>query len=198
MPKSSSRHDGRDPHDAAQVLHWTPTSWIEAIDRTGCAPRSPQGVEDTCSSFTMSQKQAAVARLQQFAAGWSGTFPGASVFSACRCRRRRELNEIHHAFDTLHASGVAFMSNYGRVWPGHPNRPVLRRARPPQAVVYVHPILPEACRDMMPGVVESALEICSTPRARSQALSTTVRCCARRTSVSSSAFGRRHAAFASA
>jgi predicted TIM-barrel fold metal-dependent hydrolase len=51
------------------------------------------------------------------------------------------------------------MSNYGRVWPGDPKfAPVFDELNRRKAVVYVHPILPEVCEDMMPGVGESALE----------------------------------------
>ena len=51
------------------------------------------------------------------------------------------------------------MTNYGRVWPGDPKfAPVFDELNRRKAVVYVHPILPEACQDMMPGVGESALE----------------------------------------
>ena len=69
------------------------------------------------------------------------------------------LLEIRYAFDTLHADGVGLMSNYGRVWPGDPRfTPVFDELNRRKAIVYVHPILPEACQDMMPGVGESALE----------------------------------------
>ena len=69
------------------------------------------------------------------------------------------MEEIRYAFDTLHADGVGLMSNYGRMWPGDPKfAPVFDELNRRNAIVYVHPILPEACQDMMPGVGESALE----------------------------------------
>jgi predicted TIM-barrel fold metal-dependent hydrolase len=51
------------------------------------------------------------------------------------------------------------MSNYGRVWPGDPMfAPVLDELNRRKALVYVHPIIPQACKSMMPGVGESAFE----------------------------------------
>jgi predicted TIM-barrel fold metal-dependent hydrolase len=51
------------------------------------------------------------------------------------------------------------MTSYGDKWLGYPQfTPVFDELNRRKAVVYVHPILPEACEDMMPGVGESALE----------------------------------------
>jgi predicted TIM-barrel fold metal-dependent hydrolase len=45
------------------------------------------------------------------------------------------------------------------VWPGDPAfAPVFDELNRRKAIVYVHPILPDACQDMMPGIGESALE----------------------------------------
>src|SRR5206468_1649471 len=60
---------------------------------------------------------------------------------------------------SISTAGVGIMSNYGRVWPGDPRfAPVFDELNRRKAIVYVHPILPDACQDMMPGVGESALE----------------------------------------
>lgn len=69
------------------------------------------------------------------------------------------LAEICYAFDTLHADGIGLMSNYGRIWPGDRRfAAVFDELNNRSAVVYVHPITPDACRDMIPGVGQSTLE----------------------------------------
>ena len=151
----------RNPHNAAQVLRWTPAGSIEAMDRTGIATSitsiSTPGVwfGDVAEAKRLSRA------CNEFAAGMERDFPGRFGFFATLPMPDIDatLEEIRYAFDTLHADGVALMSNYGRVWPGDPKfAPVFDELNRRKAVVYVHPILPEACQDMMPGVGESALE----------------------------------------
>jgi 6-methylsalicylate decarboxylase len=151
----------RNPHNAAQVLRWTPAGSIEAMDRTGITTSitsiSTPGVwfGDVAEAKRLSRA------CNEFAAGMERDFPGRFGFLATVPMPDIDatLDEVRYAFDTLHADGVALMSNYGRVWPGDPRfAPVFDELNRRKAVVYVHPILPEACQDMMPGVGESALE----------------------------------------
>ena len=151
----------RNPHNAAQVLRWTPAGSIEAMDRTGIAASitsiSTPGVwfGDVAEARRLSRA------CNDFAAGMERDFPGRFGFFATVPMPDVDatLDEIRHAFDTLDACGIAIMTNYGRAWPGDPKfAPVFDELNRRKAVVYVHPILPEACQDMMPGVGESALE----------------------------------------
>ena len=151
----------RNPHNAAQVLRWTPAGSIEAMDRTGIATSitsiSTPGVwfGDVAEAKRLSRA------CNEFAAGMERDFSGRFGFLATVPMPDIDatLDEVSYAFDTLHADGVALMSNYGRVWPGDPRfATVFEELNRRKAVVYVHPILPEACQDMMPGVGESALE----------------------------------------
>jgi predicted TIM-barrel fold metal-dependent hydrolase len=127
------RFQSRNEANAAQVMRWTPASSIEA-----------KRLSRACN---------------EFAAGMERDFPGRFGFFATVPMPDVDatLEEIRYAFDTLHADGVGLMSNYGRVWPGDPKfAPVFDEVNRRKAIVYVHPILPEACQDMMPGVGESA------------------------------------------
>jgi predicted TIM-barrel fold metal-dependent hydrolase len=151
----------RNPANAAQVLGWTPAASIEAMDRNGIAVAvtsiSTPGVwfgDVALASRLARDSNEFAARMERDHPGRFGffaTLPMPDVDAA--------LDEIAYAYDTLAADGVAFMSNYGRVWPGDPMfAPVLDELNRRKALVYVHPILPDACVGMMPGVGESALE----------------------------------------
>jgi predicted TIM-barrel fold metal-dependent hydrolase len=155
------RFQSRNEANAGQVMRWTPAESIEVMDRSGIAVSitsiSTPGVwfGDVAQSKRLSRA------CNEFAAGMERDFPGRFGFFAILPMPDVDatLEEIRYAFDTLHADGVCIMSNYGRVWPGDPKfAPVFDELNRRRAIVYVHPILPEACQDMMPGVGESALE----------------------------------------
>src|SRR5260370_31847233 len=97
----------------------------------------------------------------EFAARMEQDFPGRFGFFATVPMPDVDatLEEIRYAYDTLHADGIGLMSNYGRICPGDPKfAPVFDELNALNAIVYVHPILPEACEAMMPGLGETALE----------------------------------------
>jgi predicted TIM-barrel fold metal-dependent hydrolase len=69
------------------------------------------------------------------------------------------LAEIAHALDTLHADGIGFMTSYGDVWPGDKRfAPVFEELNRRQAVAYFHPLAPDCCGHLIPGVPASMLE----------------------------------------
>src|SRR3954465_1804931 len=151
----------RNPHNAAQVMRWTPASSIEAMDRTGIAVSITSISTPGVWFGDVAQARRLSRACNEFAAGMERDYPGRFGFFAIVPMPDVDttLEEIRYAFDTLHADGVGLMSNYGRVWPGDPKfAPVFDELNRRKAIVYVHPILPEACQDMMPGVGESALE----------------------------------------
>jgi predicted TIM-barrel fold metal-dependent hydrolase len=155
------RFQARNEANAAQVMRWTPASSIEAMDRTGIAVSITSISTPGVWFGDVAQARRLSRACNEFAAGMERDFPGRFGFFATVPMPDVDatLEEIRHAFDTLHADGVGLMSNYGRVWPGDPRfAPVFDELNRRKAIVYVHPILPEACQDMMPGVGESALE----------------------------------------
>ncbi|MCX7311887.1 MAG: amidohydrolase family protein [Hyphomicrobiales bacterium] len=156
-PRLASRNKA----NAAQVMRWTTAGSIEAMDRAGIdvsiTSISTPGVwfGDVALAKRLARDS------NEFAAGMERDYPGRFGFFATLPMPDIDaaLEEISYAFDTLRADGVGLMSNYGRVWPGDPKfAPVFDELNRRRAIVYVHPILPEACQDMMPGVGESALE----------------------------------------
>jgi predicted TIM-barrel fold metal-dependent hydrolase len=69
------------------------------------------------------------------------------------------LREIEYAFDTLKADGVALFSNTGDKWPGDPAFfPVFEELNRRKAVVFIHPSVPNCCRNLVSGVGDTVVE----------------------------------------
>ena len=151
----------RNPANATQVLKWTPAGSIEAMDRAGITAAITSISTPGVWFGNVVQAKRLSRECNEFAAAMERRHPGRFGFFATLPMPdvAATLDEIGYAFDTLHADGVALMSNYGRVWPGDPLfAPVFDELNSRKAAVYVHPILPEACQSMQPGIGESALE----------------------------------------
>lgn len=69
------------------------------------------------------------------------------------------LREIAHAGDTLGADGFCIFSSYGNRYPGEAEfAPVFDELNRRRAVVFVHPNVSDACRDLLPGIPGATLE----------------------------------------
>jgi 6-methylsalicylate decarboxylase len=69
------------------------------------------------------------------------------------------LAEIDYAFDTLKADGAGFMTSYGDKWIGDDLFvPVIAELDRRKATVFVHPLAPVCCTDLMPKVGNAVVE----------------------------------------
>jgi 6-methylsalicylate decarboxylase len=155
------RFAARNEHNAAQVMSWTPQKSIEAMDRHGIAVSITSISTPGVWFGDLGQARRLARACNEFAADMERDYRGrfGSLAIVPMPDIDATLEEIRYALDTLNACGICLMSNYGRVWPGDPKfAPVFEELNRRKAIVYVHPILPEACQDMQPGIGESALE----------------------------------------
>ena len=69
------------------------------------------------------------------------------------------LNEIEYGLDRLKADGVGMYTCYHDKWLGDPIfDPVFAELNRRKAVIYVHPSIPDCCRNLVPGVADAAIE----------------------------------------
>jgi 6-methylsalicylate decarboxylase len=69
------------------------------------------------------------------------------------------LAEIAYAMDQLKADGVGFMTSYDDVWPGDEKFvPVLQELNRRKARVFVHPLAPNCCVNLVPKVGNATVE----------------------------------------
>ena len=69
------------------------------------------------------------------------------------------LREIEYSLDVLKADGIGLMTNYGDKWPGDPAfGEVFDELNRRKAVVYLHPIAPDCCRQLLPGLPDPLVE----------------------------------------
>jgi 6-methylsalicylate decarboxylase len=69
------------------------------------------------------------------------------------------LREIEYGLDQLKADGVGLYTSYHDKWLGDPLfEPIFAELNRRKAVSYVHPAVPDCCRNIVPGVGDAAIE----------------------------------------
>ncbi len=143
------------------LVDWTPAQSLEAMDRHGIATAivsiSTPGVwwgDDAAA-------RALARACNEYAAGLAREHPGRYGFFAALPLPDVDaaLAEVAYAFDVLGANGVVLLTNFGDRWPGDPAfAPLFDELNRRNAVVFFHPTVCDACRDLLPGVSPSMVE----------------------------------------
>jgi predicted TIM-barrel fold metal-dependent hydrolase len=140
---------------------WTPARSIDDMDKAGVAysitsliqPAAAVGdVEFGRKISRLSNDYAAqLARDHKGRFGTFATIPFTDADGA--------MVEIAYALDTLKAEGFCLMTSYGGKYLGdRAFWPVLEELNRRKAVVYTHPLAPDCCRNVVPGVAVGTIE----------------------------------------
>jgi predicted TIM-barrel fold metal-dependent hydrolase len=135
-----------------QVRGWTLARTLEEMDRHGVATAmlslSPPGIHRVPRERTRYLARA----INEHAAGIRAERPQRFGHFASVPMPHVEdtLAEIAHALDTLGADGIQLMTSYGERWPGHPDfEPVFAELNRRKALVFIHPLEPDCCRQLI-------------------------------------------------
>jgi len=155
----NARTDSR--HAAAQI-GWSAARSIEDMDRGGVAmsmlslPHSKHifpgpAAEDRRLVREWNDFMATLVRDHPGRFGLFASLPILDIDAS--------LKEIEYALDTLKADGFTLMTNIGDKWLGDPYyAPVFEELNRRKAVVYTHPVAPDCCRSIDPGLNDSVIE----------------------------------------
>ena len=95
-----------------------------------------------------------MAKLKQDHPGRFGVFASLPILDI-----EGSLREIDYAMDTLKADGFTLMTNIGDKWLGDPHyAPVFEELNRRKSVIYTHPVAPDCCRGIDPGLNDSVIE----------------------------------------
>lgn len=156
-----NKREGVAPGLQPPQTQWTPARAVEEMDRTQVATAilsiSTPGVwfGDAAGARAMARQ------CNDYAADMVRNYPGRFGLFASTPMPDVDgtLKEIEYALDQLKADGVCLMTSYGDKWPGDPvYAPVFEELNRRKAVAYFHPVAPNCCGNLMPGVPAPMIE----------------------------------------
>lgn len=147
---------------AAAQIGWSAAKSIEDMDRGGVAV-SMLSLPHSKHIFHGPVKEdlRLVREWNDFMAKLKSDHPGRfGVFASLPILDiEGSLREIDYAMDTLKADGFTLMTNIGDKWLGDPYyAPVFEELNRRKAVIYTHPVAPDCCRSIDPGLNDSVIE----------------------------------------
>lgn len=144
------------------MLDWTPARSIEDMDRAGVAV-SIISITTPGVWFGDREEARRLAReCNDYAAKLKADFPGRfGLFASLPLPNVDDsLKEIEYVLDKLKADGVGIMTSFGDKWLGDESfNPVMEELNRRGAIVYTHPTVANCCRNVLPDVHYSVVEL---------------------------------------
>jgi 6-methylsalicylate decarboxylase len=153
----SSRHTNQ-----RALEQWTPSKSIEDMDKSGVAtsiistsePSVWFGDNEAARKLARECNELG-SRLMADYPGRFGMFSTVPLPDVDGC-----LREIEYSQDTLKADGVCLMTSYQGKYPGDTAfEPVMSELNRRKAVVFLHPVKPECCKDLQPELAPALIEL---------------------------------------
>jgi 6-methylsalicylate decarboxylase len=140
---------------------WSPEMSIEDMDKSGIAVSILSLIQPSVWLGEASQARRLARETNDYGAKLVKDHPGRFGLFATVPLPDAEgsLKEIEYGLDVLKAQGIGLMTSYGNKFLGDPAfAPVWEELNRRKAVVYTHPLSPDCCRNLIPGVSTGAIE----------------------------------------
>ena len=140
---------------------WTAEMSIEDMDKSGIAKSVLSLIQPSVWLGDVTQARRLARETNDYGAKLVKDHPGRfGLFAALPLPDAEgSLKEIEHSLDGLKADGIGLMTSYGNKWLGDPLfAPVWEELNRRRAVVYTHPLSPDCCRNLIPGVSTGTIE----------------------------------------
>lgn len=149
------------PEVAERARAWTPAQALEEMDRNSIATAICSVANPGVWFGDIRQARRLARTCNDYGAGMARDHKGRfGLFAALPLPDTEgSLAEIAYAFDVLKAEGIGLFTSYGDAWLADPKfAPVFEELNRRKAVVYVHPVAPSCCRQLVPGIPAALLE----------------------------------------
>ena len=142
-------------------VKWSPAMSIEDMDRSGIALSLTSLVQPAVWFGDVALGRRLARESNEYAAKLAVDYPRRFGTFATLPLPDPEgsLKEIAYCLDVLKVEGFCLMTSYNGRYLGHASfTPVLEELDRRGAVVYTHPLTADCCRNVLPGVPDSAIE----------------------------------------
>ena len=140
---------------------WSPAMSLEDMDKNGIATAILQVTQPGSWIGDIPATRALTRKLNDYGATLVRDHPGRFGLFACIAPPDVDgsLKEIEYGLDTLKADGICLVTSYGTSYLGDPAfSPIYAELNRRKALVYVHPLAPNCCKGLVPGIPVGSIE----------------------------------------